>query len=258
MTPIVLQHGLGGFGRLKVGPLQLSYFGRIERAIVAAGHPLIVSGVHPTAGIERRARQLKENILRQSRTLGLGDQRLVILAHSLGGLDARFMITHLGMAQRVAALVTVCTPHHGSPYADWCATHLGKRLGGFALANFLGIDIGSLLDLTTRNCAAFNEQVPDAAGVRYFSISAARPAHRVPLFALHAYNVVRAAEGENDSLVSVRSAQWGEHLATWPADHWHTINRRYLLELQGPTGDIAPYWASALRQVLNELNSGGR
>ena len=48
----------------------------------------------------------------------------------MGGLDARYMIGQLGMADRVAALLTVTTPHRGSPYADWCGAPPGPRLRG--------------------------------------------------------------------------------------------------------------------------------
>ena len=52
--------------------------------------------------------------------MGREKDRVVIIAHSMGGLDARYMISRLGMDDRVTALVTITTPHRGSPYADWC------------------------------------------------------------------------------------------------------------------------------------------
>ena len=55
MTPIVLQHGLFGFGDFKVGTLRVSYFNGIDRALEERGHPLIISRVHPTGSIELRA-----------------------------------------------------------------------------------------------------------------------------------------------------------------------------------------------------------
>ena len=250
--PIVLHHGLAGWGRLQLGRLQWSYFGAIERGIAARGHPVIVSGVHPTAGVVKRARQLKENILRQLEVLGRADERVVILGHSMGGLDARYMVARLGMADRVAALATITSPHRGSPYADWCVRNVG-RVGGFQLMNMLGLDLGAISDLTVENCRRFNEEVPDAPGVRYFSVSAARPWYKVPPFALHAYRTIYDAEGDNDGLVSVKSSRWGKHLGVWPADHWHTINRRYVLELKYPTGDIVPYWLRLLDRVLTHL-----
>ena len=247
--PVLLHHGLMGFGDLRAGPVRLSYFRRIDRAIADRGHPVIVSRVHPTAGIATRARQLKETLLRQLDILGYSKGKVLIIAHSMGGLDARYLITKLGMADRVAALLTVSTPHRGSPYADWCVRHLGQRLGGLGLMRFLGLDVQAANDLTTEACARFNEEVPDSPDVRYFSVSGSRPWHRVPPFALHAYKVVYDAEGENDSLVSVKSSIWGTHLGVWPADHWHTINHRLVVELKNPTGDSAPYYLEALEAM---------
>ena len=250
MLPIVMHHGLMGFGEIAVGPLKVSYFGRIGRAIAERGHPMIVSGVHPTAGIATRARQLKETMLRQLDILGRPkNERVIVIAHSMGGLDARYMISKLGMEERVAALLTITSPHRGSPYADWCVKNLG-RIGTFRLLSALGLDVQAANDLTTWNCKKFNKQVPDSPKVMYFSVSAARPWRLVPPFALHAYKVVYDAEGDNDSLVSVKSSTWGTHLGVWPADHWHTLNKRFVVEVKHPTGDITPYYLRALDQVL--------
>ena len=58
MLPVILHHGLLGSGDIAVGPVKLSYFRGIDRAIMQRGHPTIVSRVHPTGPIELRARQL--------------------------------------------------------------------------------------------------------------------------------------------------------------------------------------------------------
>jgi triacylglycerol lipase len=254
MIPVVLHHGFMGL-EFRAGPLNLfSNFRGVDRAISDLGHPIIVSRVHPTAGVTTRARQLKEIILRQLEILGRQHDRVILIAHSMGGLDARYMITRLGMAHHVRALLTVTTPHRGTTYADWCVRHLGDRLGGLRLFKMLGIDIGALHDLTPDSCRKFNEEIPDHKDVRYFSISASRPWHRVPPFALHSFKVVRDAEGENDCLVSVRSSKWGEHLGVWPADHFHTINKRLVFEIKNPTGDITPHYLRALQDVLERLD----
>src|SRR3954467_1822949 len=133
MLPVVLHHGLFGTGDLQLGPLKISYFRGIDRAIAARGHPLIVTRVHPSSSIENRARQLKENILRQLRVLGRDDEKIILIGHSLGGLDARYAVAKLGLASHVAAVVTVTTPHRGSPFADWVVENLGRRLGGMQL-----------------------------------------------------------------------------------------------------------------------------
>ena len=55
-------------------------------------------------------------------------------------------------------------------------------------------------------------------------------------------------------MVSVTSARWGRHLETWPADHLHVINKRFVPEIRSETrtGDIVPYYLRALERVLNE------
>jgi triacylglycerol lipase len=239
-----------GFGNFQVGRFRLSYFaGGIERAISERGHPLIISRVHPTAGIATRARQLKETILRQLEILGRPHEKIIVLAHSMGGLDARYMISCLGMEHRVAALATISCPHHGSSYADWCIRHLGQRLGGLQLMHFMGLDVQAVSDVTTQSCRRFNEHVLDSPLVRYFSVSGSRPWHRVPAFMLHAYHTIYEAEGDNDSLISVKSSIWGKHLGVWPADHFHQINKRFVVELKEPTGDITPYYLKLLDAV---------
>lgn len=251
MMPIVLHHGLLGFGDLAVGPVKIKYFRGIDRAIRERGHDVIVTRVHPTGSIERRARQLKETILQNLKLLGKDREKVVIVGHSMGGLDARFMVHALGMADQVAAIFTVTTPHRGSPYADWCVRNLGDKLGGLRLVKLLGIDMRAVSDLTTANCRQFNEQITNVEGVQYFSVSAARERHRVPPFAMHSHKVITDAEGDNDGLVSVQSSTWGEHLGVWQADHFHCVNHRFTVEIKQKTGDITPYYLQALDRMLS-------
>lgn len=256
MTPIVLHHGLFGFGNMRIGPIPIRYFaGGIERAITACGHSLILGRAHPTGSIETRARQLKEQILQQSKTLGC-NERVIILAHSMGGLDARYMISHLGMANRVAALVTLATPHRGSPYADWVVRNLGDRLGGTKLINKLGIDMRALNDLTTKSMQEFNARTPDAPDVKYLSIAGTRPLTRVAPFFAHSHAVVYRAEGENDGLVSLVSAKWGEFLGSWPTDHLHIINKRFTPNALLPQNDVTPRYAALLENLKGRLGRG--
>lgn len=191
-------------------------------------------------------------MLRQLRALGRPrDERVVIVAHSLGGLDARHMISRLGMAGRVAGLVTIATPHRGSTYADWVVGNLGRRLGGERLVRALGLDLRALTDLTTPAMTQFNDLTPDAPGVAYLSISTrCAPAH-VPAFYRHSHGVVFRHEGENDGLVSVVSARWGEHLGTWPVDHLHAINKRVTPHALRAENDITPRYDALLGNLAH-------
>ena len=51
-----------------------------------------------------------------------------IIAHSMGGLDSRFLITHLQPEEdnRVLSLTTIGSPHHGSPIADLIVEQVQK------------------------------------------------------------------------------------------------------------------------------------
>ncbi|KAI8451378.1 triacylglycerol lipase [Phakopsora pachyrhizi] len=49
-----------------------------------------------------------------------------LLGHSMGGLDARYLISRLRPEKyRVKSLTTICTPHRGSPFMDWCMANIG-------------------------------------------------------------------------------------------------------------------------------------
>jgi len=247
-TPIVLHHGIFGRAELGVGKLKLRYYNGIDVAFGKLGHSIIIPTVHPTSSIEKRARQLKSIIRKQLKHLGRPKDRVVIFAHSMGGLDARYMIHKLDMADYVSALVTLSTPHHGSAYADWCLRNL-DRVRGLQVMRFLGLDVDACNDLTIEACARFNEKITDVPGVQYFSISASRPWHRVPPMFYHSHKVISEVQGPNDGLVAVESAKWGEHLDTWPADHLHVVNRRFVLEIKNKTGDVTPRYLKVLERL---------
>ncbi|HEY6879113.1 MAG TPA: hypothetical protein VI299_13900, partial [Polyangiales bacterium] len=104
--PIVLAHGWGGIDRIGPFPLGYSYFRGIPEALRGAGHEVYIARVPATASIDLRAAALA----RQVRQLG---GRVNIIAHSMGGLDARLAIARHGLSERVASLTTIGTPHHG-------------------------------------------------------------------------------------------------------------------------------------------------
>jgi pimeloyl-ACP methyl ester carboxylesterase len=82
-------------------------------------------------GIRETAERLRDAV--RSR---LGDQagaRVIVVAHSMGGLVARYWLGCLGGAPCCRALITVGTPHAGAPKAlDWLIN--GVRAGPLALA----------------------------------------------------------------------------------------------------------------------------
>jgi triacylglycerol lipase len=147
-------------------------------------------------------------------------QPVNIIAHSLGGLDARYMISRLKHpAIRVASLTTIATPHRGSPVADY---FVEKGAGPiylprlYGLIERTGLGTEAFEQLSTRFLTTeFNPATPDLAGVRYFSYGA-DIGGKPPLLSLFRFphGLIARREGANDGLVSVESSRWGEYQGT--------------------------------------------
>jgi triacylglycerol lipase len=219
--PVVLVHGILGFDQIRVPGLKVDYFRGIARHLDSCGVVIHTVRLPKLGSVPARAKILADFIL--ALEVKQGDGKVDVIAHSLGGLDARWAIAHLGLAGKVASLVTIGTPHRGTPVAD-----LAKR-GPFDLARKLigkvGLDTAALDWLTTESLERFNREVPDAPGVRYACVvaGAREPSTRIPLALLPVHAYIRRKHGANDGLVTVESQVWGEVLGEIEADHWAQV-----------------------------------
>jgi triacylglycerol lipase len=217
-NPIVLVHGLLGFDALRVGRVRLrGYFPGVEESMRVGGNRVHCAKLHPTDGIVHRAEQLRAFLDSVSLT-----EPVHLMTHSMGGLDARYMISRLGMAGRVLSLTTIGTPHRGSPIADWGVHRLGQYVK--PLFQFFAVPDQAFYDLTTEACRTFNADVPDAPTVRYFSVAGRCTLAWLGPQWLIPYTVIRRTEGANDGMVSVASATWGEQTDVWDGDHISLVN----------------------------------
>ncbi len=217
-APIVMAHGLFGFRRIGFGPVTLAwYFRGIPAILEAAGNRVLVTRVHPTAGVARRARKLGERILS-----AFPDEPVHLIAHSMGGLDARALIADDAWRGRILSLTTIATPHLGSTIADFAKLRVGRI---YDLLDRIGLDHHGFFDVTRRAAARFNRQTPLPDWLPVFSVAGDPAAKDVcwPLRRLHA--ALGELEGPNDGLVSVRSATaFGQALPSWPLDHLRQMN----------------------------------
>ena len=200
----------------------LDYFRGLREAFPGACFP----NVPPAGSIEARARALADQIT-MFRFPDPG--RIHIVAHSMGGLDARFAL-HQKLSDlhtRVASLSTIATPHGGSPVADFFVGGGGLLDAvfsglGAAIAAF-GVTTGALGDLTTARAAQFNRDHPDDGTIPCHCYAGNQVPVLSPLRLMHNYiqRVGRTdAERENDGLVSVASASWKPLVEPpWPTDH---------------------------------------
>jgi hypothetical protein len=134
---IYLVPGFLGFANLG----RITYFGHVgriltERLTAAGLEPHIhIVRTPPTASLPARAARLAEVI---DATARRGGAPIHLIGHSSGGLDVR-LLTAPGvglptaldverMAARVRTVVTVATPHHGTPLASFFTTLRGQQL----------------------------------------------------------------------------------------------------------------------------------
>ncbi|WP_165223646.1 lipase family alpha/beta hydrolase [Aquisphaera insulae] len=217
-APIVLAHGLFGFSRIGLGPLTLTtYFRGIPDALRAAGNRVIVTRVHPIAGVEFRAQRLGYRI----RT-ALPEGPFHIIGHSMGGLDARLMIEEPHWRSRVLSLTTVGTPHLGTHLADFAKLRVGRV---YRLLERMGLDPRGFLDITRLSARRFHRRHEAPADLPCHSVAGIPPDGEVtwPLHRFH--DILQELEGPNDGLVSAQSAEaFGSPLPAWPADHLRQMN----------------------------------
>ncbi len=259
--PIVLAHGVCRFDQLWSQALginnthsvkldKLHYFKNIRTALVQEGFSAFHSNVGWAANVDARAEDLRQSlsdiITREN------CEKVNIIAHSMGGLDARHMMFNdrkKGRIHRqIASLTTISTPHAGSAFADW---GIGK-LGFFIrIAQKSGSDISGLMDLRTDRCQAFNRN-PEVVHFEktceesiLFQTYAGKQTFW-PVFHIlkFPFRIIKRLEGENDGLVSVESAKWREdyfkgvieetdhlnELGWWSPDHMFCREGRKALQ----------------------------
>jgi len=239
--PVVLVHGFFGFDRIGVPGVKLHYFRGIVRHLESLGYDVHAVRLPPFASVPERAKVLVDAIA------ALPHARVDLIAHSLGGLDARYALAHLGLAAKVRSLVTIGTPHRGTPLAD-LATNGPINLARKAIAA-VGLRMHGVDWLATAALARFNDEVKDAPGVRYACVVAGLRERGAPislaLAPAHAY--LRRIAGPNDGLVPISSQYWGEVLAEIEADHWEQVGWR--VAMRGTFDALAMYaW------VIERLN----
>jgi triacylglycerol lipase len=204
VTTIVLAAGIARFDELLVllGHTSGIYFNGIAKHLRDHGFTVEEPVVPFAESVGERSRVLAQKI----RDLG----PVHIIAHSMGGLDARHMIIDdRSAAAAVRSLMTIGTPHRGTPFADHGVSHGGlfiKFIDRVAPFSLDGFD-----DLTTAACGAFNEKVraaEEANAVKYRVVSASQEESRTFLPLRPSHRIISERERENDGLVSVASQRW--------------------------------------------------
>jgi triacylglycerol lipase len=235
----------------------LDYFRGLRDAFPQASFPQTPI----VGGIKQRADALAAQI---ARDFPPEAGPIHVVAHSMGGLDSRCMLSEnlFGLATpgRVATLSTISTPHQGSPIADLLvgAAPEGEGVRPFVYQLLrrafgeLGLSVDALGDLTTGGTAVFNATHPDVAHIAYRSY-AGSGLESIALGGAHLYLETISQSDEaraNDGLVTKESARWGAFDdAPWPTDHFGEIG----YSLNAPRLESRFDHLSAFRTVVQQV-----
>ncbi|PKL01470.1 MAG: hypothetical protein CVV56_00360 [Tenericutes bacterium HGW-Tenericutes-1] len=208
--PIFMIHGIG-FRDNKY----FNYWGRTPKVLIEEGSLIRYGSQDSWGSIEENALTIKERILFVIKETSA--KKVNIIAHSKGGIDARYMISSLDMSQYVASLTTIQSPHHGSKVLDIISkfpkfiikivsffVNLWFRLLGDKSPDFYS----TVSSLTTKNMAHFNEINQDSENVYYQSYGFKMKNMFSDIFLMFPYLVTKLFEGDNDGIVSVKSSKW--------------------------------------------------
>ncbi len=213
--PIVLAHGMGAQYEIAWGITH--YWNNIPRELRDHGATVYITSVNALDGTAAKAMAWKRQVLEILAVTGKG--RINLIGHSHGSVYTRYAISNLGMGSRVATHTSIAGPHRGSCIAELVlklcenvpvTDDILNALVVFIMGDTNPNAVQNLRDLTRPYMTGvFNPNTPNAAGVYYQSY-----AYRIKsiigagLFLL-TWPIQRKIEGENDGLVSISSARWG-------------------------------------------------
>ena len=211
--PILMVHGVF-FRDFK----RVNYWGRVPRELELNG-ATIYYGEHSSAAPVRECGvELKNRIEAIIKETGV--EKLNVIAHSKGGLDMRAAINMPGVAEHIATLTTINTPHRGCEFADYL---LGKvpesvrenvanayNMAASKLGDPNPDFVAAVTDLTHSKCAEFNEEVKDNPNVYIQSFGSKINSPMSGRFPLSfTTDFVAHFDGPNDGLVGIESFPWG-------------------------------------------------
>jgi triacylglycerol lipase len=187
------------------------YFKGVASHLRQHGFEVYHTSVSFAADVETRAQDLTREI--QNILAKTGHQKVHIIAHSLGGLDARHAIINHNMASKVATLTTLGTPHLGASVADWFLEHgLNKIMTKLHKV----VNLEGFKSLTTAACRAFNDCARDAEAANpvFYQVYASSQKRELTFWPFQrTWQITFDHEGDNEGLVSVESQKWEPQLA---------------------------------------------
>lgn len=232
--PLLMLHGIG-FRDYKYA----NYWGRIPKLLIKNGATVYYGHQCAWGTIENCGEEIKAELLK---IIGeTGCEKVNIIAHSKGGLDARYLISTLDMGKYVASLTTIATPHHGSQLltalnklSDKTYRRVSKLIDSYF--HRLGDEnpdcYHSSKQLLPEATEEFNRQNPNIPGVYYQSYAGVMKNAGSNHLLSVPYAVMHWLAGNNDGLVTIESAQWGDFQGVIASGKHRGISHGDLIDLK--------------------------
>lgn len=238
--PILLLHGVF-FRDFRY----FNYWGRIPAELEKNGAQIFYGNHQSAVSVEESGQEIAERI--REILAQTGCEKVNIIAHSKGGLDARYAIAKLGMAPYVASLTTINTPHRGCEFADYLLDKIGPKQQQMVANTYnatlrkLGDTspdfLGAVRDLKAEVCRKRNAELYEAeqkiASLVYVqSIGSCLKQPSGGRFPLNLTNrFVRNFDGANDGLVGRDSFEWGHNFIWLSAEGMRGISHGDMIDL---------------------------
>ncbi len=273
MSNIIFIHGISSFKLLFPKGYYKHITDKVTEQLGARGVRVLLTTSNDAASLKSRAAQLRQQIDEAWASGALDPQaKTHLIAHSMGGLDARLLMSPAnpdGIGDHIATLTTVGSPHKGTPLADVAFDKDAQSLIQRALAKVttgavdliasVGLDFKGLEEITTKGVATFNQTYPNHPNAAYYSVvgeghTGDRPTS-VPLFV--PYQITRAATGEGgDGFINVSSAVWGSAKPMrWAADHGDLVDFDIdHMRFGSPNLDITKKYIGWVEQLITREN----
>ncbi len=242
-----------------------NYWGRIPEELKFCGAKIFYGNHGSAASIADSANEIANRI--KGIVEKTGCEKVNIIAHSKGGLDCRYAIANCDIADKVASLVTVNTPHKGCLFADYLLEKIPEsiknkvaltynktlRILGEKDADFLA----AVNNLSDAYCVALNHELEMPNGIFTKSIGSVMRNASGGMFPLNfSYHLAAHFDGINDGLVSEKSFKWGDNYTLLTPNGERGISHGDVIDLSRQDVDdfdVRKFYV----EIVNELKNNG-
>lgn len=237
--PIVFLHGLAGRVKFPIWATGLHYWNGVEKdlGLKGAGFDVHFTQASYLGDSFKRAPELYEGI--QAILKKTGAKRVHVECHSQGGLDARVLQSGLGLADQIASITTIATPHLGLKVDDIPLQYkfLLQMTNIWFGQNFFP----DFMDFRSPHMeGVFNPAFPYIEGIPFFSYGAKsfgpdEPDHslakwsrrtllrKMSLKIESSYPLKDGKKVLHDGIVPIDATYWGQFMGILGADHLEQV-----------------------------------